>query len=286
MKRSFIIRSAVMLLAFLVGGITASAQYNPENPPDPSPQNTLYKVSVSTEPADAGYSSGAGSYTPGTQVYIYTSPNYNYEFKYWRKVGSEGVYSEYESFAYTMEEKDVSFVAVYAKKPYNPENPSDPISDNSYRLFLDCSPQGACSFNRTSGEKVESGTNVEVSAYPNQWYEFQGWYENDVLVSSEMYFQYQMKPKNCTLVAKFKKNYNPGNPEDPSSEQTDVDNPNDMKGDANGDGTVNAADIVESVNAFNGKPSTKFILSNADLNSNNQVDEDDIKGIVNIIMEK
>lgn len=285
MKRSFIIRSAVMLLAFLVGGITASAQYNPENPPDPSPQSTLYKVSVSTEPADAGYPSGAGSYTPGTQVYIYASPNYNYEFKYWQKVGSEGVYSEYESFTYTMEEKDVSFVAVYAKKPYNPENPSDPISDNSYRLFLDCSPQGACSFNRTSGEKVESGTNVEVSAYPNQWYEFQGWYENDVLVSSEIYFQYQMKSQNCTLVAKFKKNYNPGNPEDPSSEQTDVDNPNDMKGDANGDRIVDIVDIVETVNAVNGKASGKFILSNADLNGNNKADLDDVKAISDLIMK-
>ena len=286
MKRSFIIRSAVMLLAFLAGGITASAQYNPENPPDPSPQSTLYKVSVSTEPADAGYPSGAGSYTPGMQVYIYASPNYNYEFKYWRKVGSEGVYSEYESFTYTMEEKDVSFVAVYAKKPYNPENPSDPISDNSYRLFLDCSPQGACSFNRTSGEKVESGTNVEVSAYPNQWYEFQGWYENDVLVSSEMYFQYQMKPKNCTLVAKFKKNYNPGNPEDPNTPQTDIDNPTNVKGDANWDGKVNVADIVAIINARKGNPPARYSAENANADGLGEVNQADIEAIVDIIMNR
>lgn len=283
MKRSFIIRSAVMLLAFLAGGITASAQYSPENPPDPSPQSTLYKVSVSAEPAEAGYASGAGSYTPGTQVYLYVSSNYNYEFKYWKKVGSEGVYSEYESFSYTMEEQDVSFVAVYAKKPYNPESPSDPVSDNSYRLFLDCSPQGACSFNRTSGEKVESGTNVEVSAYPNQWYEFLGWYEDDVLVSKENYFQYQMKAKNCTLVAKFIKNYNPYNPEDPTSKQTDVDNL--IVGDANGDGIVDAADIVETVNAMNGKASAKFTLKNADLNNNGKADPDDIKAIADIILK-
>ena len=286
MKRSFINRMAVMLLAFLAGSTTASAQYNPDNPPEPSAKNTQFTVSVSTEPANAGYPSGAGSYKPGEMVYICASSVYNYEFQYWKKEGSEGIYSEYESFSYTMGEEDVSFVAVYAPKPYNPDSPSEPSSSNSYRLYFDCYPQGACSFGSTSGEKVEVGTMVYVYAYPNQWYEFIGWYENDVLVSNEMYFQYQMKAQSTTLVAKFKKNYQPSNPDEPVSQQTNIDNTSNIKGDANGDGTVNAADIVESVNAFNGKPSTKFILSNADLNSNNQVDEDDIKGIVNIIMEK
>lgn len=55
-------------------------------------------------------------------------------------------------------------------------------------------------------------------------------------------------------------------------------------GDANGDNMVNAADIVEVVNAMNGKASTKFILSNVDSNNNRKADADDIKAIVNIIM--
>lgn len=56
------------------------------------------------------------------------------------------------------------------------------------------------------------------------------------------------------------------------------------KGDANGDNRVNAVDIVEVVNAMNGKASTKFILSNVDSNNNGKADADDIKAIVNIIM--
>ena len=55
-------------------------------------------------------------------------------------------------------------------------------------------------------------------------------------------------------------------------------------GDANGDNKVNAADIVEVVNAMNGNPSSKFILSNVDSNNNGKADADDIKAIVNIIM--
>lgn len=286
MERSFIIRMAVVLLVFLAGVTTVSAQYNPENPPDPSPKNTFFTVSVSAEPAEAGYVSGAGQYTPGTQVYVNASSYYNYVFQYWRKEGTEGVYSQYESFTYTMGEEDVSFVAVYAPKPYNPENPGDPIADNNYRLFLECSPQGACSFNRISGDKVESGTWVEVSAYPNQWYKFQGWYENDVLVSNEMYFQYQMKPKTCTLVAKFVKNYNPGNPDDPVSQQTDIDSHTDIKGDANVDGFVNVADIVEVTNAIQGHPSPRYKEENANVDGNSVVNEADIDGIVNIIMAK
>lgn len=55
-------------------------------------------------------------------------------------------------------------------------------------------------------------------------------------------------------------------------------------GDANDDGIVNAADIVETVNAMKGKASAKFKLSNVDSNNNGIADADDIKAIVNIIM--
>lgn len=57
-----------------------------------------------------------------------------------------------------------------------------------------------------------------------------------------------------------------------------------LLGDANDDGIVNAADIVETVNAKNGKASARFKLSNVDTNNNGIADTDDIKAIVNIIM--
>ena len=58
-----------------------------------------------------------------------------------------------------------------------------------------------------------------------------------------------------------------------------------IPGDANLDGIVNAADIVEVVNATEDSPSDKFYLPNADLNGNNQADAEDIDTIVDIIME-
>jgi hypothetical protein len=57
-----------------------------------------------------------------------------------------------------------------------------------------------------------------------------------------------------------------------------------MRGDANGDGKVDAADIVETVNFKLGKPSVKFIMAAADMNGDNTIDETEILQIVNIIL--
>lgn len=55
-------------------------------------------------------------------------------------------------------------------------------------------------------------------------------------------------------------------------------------GDANDDGVVNAADIVEAINAMNGNASVKFNFNNADMNNNGTIDNTDINMIVNIII--
>ena len=57
-----------------------------------------------------------------------------------------------------------------------------------------------------------------------------------------------------------------------------------VDGDANNDGTVNAADIVEVVNYIMGNPSEKFYEAFADANGDGVVNAADIVAIVNIIM--
>ena len=58
-----------------------------------------------------------------------------------------------------------------------------------------------------------------------------------------------------------------------------------IMGDANVDGAVNAADIVEAVNAKRNAPSTRFIQYNVD-QTGNGVDASDINAIVNKVMGK
>ena len=264
-------RFAVLLLVILTGSTAVMAQYDPENPPEP---NVRYKVKVKVSPADAGYASGAGSFLKGESTNISTSGVTDYDFLYWTKNGVQ--YSTSMSFDYTVASENAEFVAVYQ---YNPSSPQDPFSTYAYRLYLDCTPRDACSFNCTSGEKIEKDSWVNVSATANQDFDFLGWYENGTLISSEPSFQYQMKGQDCWLVAKFK--YNPESPSDPVSYQENVDNQDDIPGDINGDGIVDITDAVALINRYLSGTTASLNLSIADLNNDGVIDITDAVAIVN-----
>lgn len=58
-----------------------------------------------------------------------------------------------------------------------------------------------------------------------------------------------------------------------------------IKGDANGDGKVNVADIVEIVNYILKIPSECFNIENANINDDDVIDGEDVKAVVDIIMK-
>ena len=55
-------------------------------------------------------------------------------------------------------------------------------------------------------------------------------------------------------------------------------------GDANGDDTVDAADVVGIINCILGRPAANFVRKNADINGDGQILVDDAVGTVNLIM--
>ena len=59
-----------------------------------------------------------------------------------------------------------------------------------------------------------------------------------------------------------------------------------LKGDANGDGKVDAVDVVEIVNFILNNPSAGFNQDAADANGDGNVDIADAVGVMNIIMNK
>ena len=59
-----------------------------------------------------------------------------------------------------------------------------------------------------------------------------------------------------------------------------------IRGDANGDGTVDVVDVMTCVDVVLKKTPKVFIFSNADLDNNNTIDVTDVMGIVNIILLK
>ena len=59
-----------------------------------------------------------------------------------------------------------------------------------------------------------------------------------------------------------------------------------LKGDANGDKVVNVADLVEMIDAKNGKASERFNLANVDIDRDGHITQTDIDEVVKIIMKK
>jgi len=269
------IKTAALLLLTVLSTAGAMADdYNPTNPPDP---RLLFKVTVGVEPAEAGSYSGGGSYYEGQTVRVSTSASQNYTFKYWMQDGVR-IDETRKSFNYVMGKEKTSFVAVY---DYTPDSPQAPMTAYEYRLYVESDSEGSCTFNRTSGQKVEADQYVTVAAQNiTPGYVFQGWYAADgQKVSSATSFNYLMPYENQTLTARFV--YNPTSPGDPASggNQSSVDNG--KAGDLNGDGQVNVTDAVLLINHYLNNTTGELSLSVADVNHDGIVNVSDAVEIVN-----
>ena len=267
--------NVIALLLLFTTGAWAD-DFNPQNPPDPEAR---FQLTVQLEPAGAGYVSGGGKFRKGDKLWVYTSKSDNYDFLYWTCNGE--VVSYDASFQYTMPDKATTLVAVYT---FNPKNPSDPTVKNMFRLYVENNLEGSCTFNITNGAKWEAGNSVYVRAQNiSAAHRFEGWFDGDNKVSESLAFYYTMPNRNTTLTAHF--TYDPESPNDPFSNQTDVDNTDYQKGDANGDGKVNVTDIMMVANHILKISSNNFKAKPADVNNDNKINVTDIMGIANIILK-
>lgn len=262
----------VLLLA-LAGGSMAQTEeeFRPDNPPEPQ---VLYKVVVAASSDEAGYVSGSGQYQADEQVWIHTSArSEGFRFLYWTKNGEK--YTEDQYFTYQVEKEHVLFVAIYEYAPYNP---SEPNVINKNRLFLQCSPEGCCSFNRTSGEKALAEEWVWLDAYASQGFQFKGWYCNGEKVSDQQNFHFEMPGEATTLTAHFV--FNPMNPGEPTTGegQPSIDNGGDSY-DINRDGSLTVADVVALVNICLGKGEEGSNVG--DLNNDKVVNITDVVTLLN-----
>ena len=267
--------NVLALLLLFVAGAWAD-DFNPANPPDP---NATYKLTVQVSPAGAGYASGGSRYMEGDNPWVSTSAYVNYQFQYW--MCNNEIVSYNSSFEYTMPNRATTLVAVYS---YNPVNPADPQVMNMYRLYVDNNAEGSCTFNITSGVKRVAGNSVYVSAQNiSPGYQFEGWYVGEEKVSSSTSFDYTMPNQNVTLTAHF--TYDPDSPNDPFSEQTEVEQNEYERGDANGDGKVNVTDIMIVANHILKYDTPNFKTTPADVNNDSKINVTDIMGIANIILK-
>lgn len=266
---------SLVLLLLIVSGSRAwasvsSDDFDPVNPAEP---NAYFTVAVGS---DHGWTSGGGTYRQGDVAYIHVSSySEDYTFAYWTKDGVK--YSEAEGFNYDVQE-NAKFCAVFT---FTPRDPSEPVMANEYRLFLTAETDGSCSFNRTSGSKVEADGYVTVEAIPSPGYVFKGWFCGGQKLSESLAFSYYMPRRNVELSARF--TYSPANPEEPNgdgSQSGNVDNSG-KKGDVNGDGEVNTADAVMIINAYVSGKVDDLVKSVADVNGDGEVNTADAVMITN-----
>ena len=294
-KRFFSIACGLLLL--FTGSMQAQEGFNPTLPPDPSmPEVPVvkYPLTVTCMPAAAGTAAGKGSYAEGTVVTVSTSANAEYTFSHWTLNGERYEAATSNSFSFTTIGNNMDFVAVYdyTPTPFEPESPNDPSAEIKSRLYLQSSPTGVCTFNRTSGAKwtVDSYVLVNVTNV-NQSYEFKGWYLDGVLLTTEKSFNHQIPYNDVTLVAHFERlpdpepepeePFDPANPNDPnmSDKQEDAVETH-ARGDVNKDGEVNVIDATLVIKAYLDN-STAELGKSADINGDSEINVIDATLIIN-----
>lgn len=263
-----IVRLTLTWLLLLVGGamlsVAAQDDYNPTNPIEP---NARFRVTATSE---HGYASGAGTYLSGEVAKVSVSDESpDYTFAYWTL---NGVKTDLpKEFSYTVKDRNLHFVAVY---DFTPVDPAEPVTPDTYRLYLTTADAGSCSFNRASGAKAKADTYVELTVTPSQGYVFKGWYVDGQKVSDELTFNYSMPNKNVTVEARLV--YNPSSPGEPSTSR-----PNYALGDVNGDDKVDTADAVIIINHFVNNATDQLDKDIADVNRDGKIDTADAVQVIN-----
>ena len=191
---------------------------------DPAEPGNKYKMTLQVSPAEAGRVYGAGAYSKGTKVEIYTYANEGYTFSCWKK--GEEVVSTSSSFNYVMPNVRTTLTAVYTKDgqgggTFNPDDPSEPNGSgngtqddkDTYSLTILKEPEKGGSINREGTISLKTGETIYLYASLAKGYEMDGWYIDGQLKSIQENYSYTMWEKSDTIVARFF--YKPSDPSEP-----------------------------------------------------------------------
>lgn len=188
--------------------------FNPSNPGEPGQR---YNLTVNVTPDGAGSTSPSGKqqYALGESVYLSANANNYYQFVGWEQDGD--TISRSRSFNYTIPAKNTTVTAVFkATDSFNPDNPDDPSQEViKYKLMLTPSPIEGGRFNITSGERFSEGTSISVYAYPNSSYQFEGWKQGEILLSTESPYSFVMGKEDVSITGLFR--FNPDSPGNPGA---------------------------------------------------------------------
>lgn len=181
-----------------------------DNTPIAKAQKYALQTIASPESAGSTNYSSASNIEAGQQVWLNAYNNTGFKFVKW--MCADSLVSEASGFYFTMPANDVVLTAIFE---YNPENPPQPDSLGlSHTLTVVALPEKSGSFNVNKTLRMVEGESVNLYAYPNTGFTFEGWDLGDTIIRSEEY-RFTMGEKDTDVIARF--TYNPENPSNPGS---------------------------------------------------------------------
>ena len=147
---------------------------------------TIPLVTVTAAPVLGGVVTGAGAFAQGSLVTVTATPNAGFAFVNWTVNGT--AVSTSSSYQFTIS-GNRDLVANFA-----------PIPIGNFAVILSSAPVAGGS--TTGSGAYASGTNVTVTATPNNGYTFRNWTESGNIVSTSSSYQFTLTG-NRTLVANY-----------------------------------------------------------------------------------
>ncbi len=140
-------------------------------------------ITLSSNPAAGGTTSGGGTFNPGTSITVTATPNIGFTFVNWKE--GANIVSTNANYQFTVNANRIlvaNFIAI------------------QYLVTLSSNP--ALGGTTSGGGTFDSGSSVTVNAVPNLGYTFTNWTENGTSVSTNASYTFIIDG-NKTLVAHF-----------------------------------------------------------------------------------
>lgn len=144
-----------------------------------------YTVQTNVNPSGAGNTGGSGTVTAGGSLELLAVPNNGYEFVNWTQNG--GVVANTPKYVLKNIKQDMTLTANF--KP------------TACYVTTTTNRSDAGSFTQSS--KVEYNGSFQMKASPKSGFSFEGWYENDKLISRDNPFTLKNITSNRTIQAVF-----------------------------------------------------------------------------------
>ncbi len=144
-----------------------------------------FTITTSSNPVDGGSTSGGGIYKYGAQATVSATPNEGWDFINWTENGVE--VSNTPDYTFTVD-SDRVLVANFQKHIYTISTASNPAEGGT-----------------TIGDgQYQYGSQVTVTAFPNDTYDFVNWTENNIIVSTDSQYTFVVT-SDRSLIANFEK---------------------------------------------------------------------------------